>query len=655
MNSLPKPKVFNTPIKTKKARSNLVENRYYLKNTNKRTLDQLVKENLEERLQNEGKFYLSLSYWHDRIYTSDFILVSNTHDIENIRFDEEFMRSSGEENNTMTDNTKIKVASIFTMPVKRVKVGESEYNDCLYDCLCEAFLKTQRPTVLKCPETFKQWLGLQRGEKVDLIECLPKIEDELQLNIITTHDYKYTSKTDYPRTIKLRVEDEHVTKAYAIDGWKHFKHGYEKPAKKNNRSLRKYPIMYRIVSDSEEVEIAYYERIRTGTLMFEIHPLKWLSEFYTSNKKKSAFFLKEVEDNEDPREQLVKMIEIMKKFQSDAYKCLKGKMKNNLNPFHSNFNIRPMATHYFYTHAPKSIHNLSDFIENEERWLERAMTGGLLYSEPYRSFNCFQYDYNSHYPSLMLKTDFITRKGIFKTITKLPEEIEEYCIIRCIITGYDNKLFQTNKNSYYTGYDVITAKEQNYNIELICDGQPNVLEYPENTRISGEEVFGDFVNDLYKLKSETEGTSKKIAKCLLNCLWGYMFKKDIKTFTTDRHEVYVNHLSQVKRCVPRITEGEKAVYKVYTYKASNYGMSTFTFKHARFVPFLTALGRRQLYQDIEPIKKYVKHIHTDGFITTKSLKKLKGKLGDELGQMRKNKGECDIHHVNKSGFKPYKK
>ena len=68
----------------------------------------------------------------------------------------------------------------------------------------------------------------------------------------------------------------------------------------------------------------------------------------------------------------------------------------------------------------------------------------------------------------------------------------------------------------------------------------------------------------------------------------------------------------------------------------------------RFSVFLTAKGRYKLNQIIQPHKKYIKYVHTDGWISSKELDLT---LSDEFGGVRLDK-KGDVEIINKN-FKKF--
>ena len=79
-------------------------------------------------------------------------------------------------------------------------------------------------------------------------------------------------------------------------------------------------------------------------------------------------------------------------------------------------------------------------------------------------------------------------------------------------------LFRYNKHNKYTHIDLARTKDLGLQINLIQDGTSNALVYEKKTRISGEVIFGEYVNFLFRLKNTKEIISR-VAKKILNILW----------------------------------------------------------------------------------------------------------------------------------------
>ena len=52
----------------------------------------------------------------------------------------------------------------------------------------------------------------------------------------------------------------------------------------------------------------------------------------------------------------------------------------------------------------------------------------------------------------------------------------------------------------------------------------------------------------------------------------------------------------------------------------------------------------EMYKVLKPIKKYVRRIHTDGFITSKDVADVT--VGDGLGEWKTKTGSCEVVNAN---------
>lgn len=657
MKGLPKPTVTPMDVTTPHG-ENFHQYSFDLKKKfQKKDVDKAVLDFVEQTVQKQGSVQMNVLYWLDKPYASDVIEINSLKDVKKFTFDSDFMTDYDDETGIMNDNTLIQYVSM-AIASNEVDVGEDCHNDCFYHALRRCF--RVKPPLLASAEHFKKSLGLNRDEKVPL-SLIPRIEKQCEICIFTSGSYNYESMSVFPRSAKFYVKDDHIVRLYSMDHHSLMKNGYspivthkspccESSPKKHVKPVRKYPIFYKRGYDNDTVLICYYSKGKTGDKVIDTKPMSWLGEFYKTNRMRFKYFLKAVDavkkDGKsvipDPHNVIDTQIELMIEFQKKSFEILGKCATGNLNPFRSHFRLRPMASHYFYTHAPQCLWGCDDFIDYEEEWLAKAMTGGILFSQRAKLKKCVEHDKNSFYPSLMKKVDFITRKGVFKTI----EDIDirnEYCIVRCEISDYDERIFQKNKNNFYTGFDILTAQQFGFTIKLVRDGKPNCLEYDENCRVSGREIFGKFVNDLYKLKSNTTGEVQKIAKGVLSCLWGYLFKKSLYTKNTKEGTIHLKSFSELKTIIPssfKSTKNQRVILK--------HSDSILQFKYGRFAPFLTALGRRTMALDMADHVDKIFRVHTDGFIAKTKIRSFK--ISDRLGHYKLKKGSCNIKNVNKTNF-----
>ena len=214
----------------------------------------------------------------------------------------------------------------------------------------------------------------------------------------------------------------------------------------------------------------------------------------------------------------------------------------------------------------------------------------------------------------------------------------KYGIYRAVITGNIHKaMFRENKLNAYTHIDMEVAHTEGYSIELVEDGQCNFLYYPPNTRISGTQLFKEFVEELYPIKEKHNKDVPELnfeyAKKLLNILWGALSEKrvcqEIYTSLEDDNEVIELGINEEVADVVMLGQG-KCKYETESLD------DLFVSGYARVSPFLTAKARQTMSDmirsncDLDSVVR----VHTDGIITSTPLKNtFKNKADALLGEL----------------------
>ena len=161
---------------------------------------------------------------------------------------------------------------------------------------------------------------------------------------------------------------------------------------------------------------------------------------------------------------------------------------------------------YLFDRFTHHIKNPPPIRQAEAQFIIKSKQGALIFAEPYKGSG-YKLDIVSSYPSIMNSGfTFPIKEGEFKNLTKdefnnLP--FYQYGIYRCTITGY-NKQFRKNvQNDYYTHIDLTEAKRLKLKINLIVDNQPNFLHYSRDKLLTGTELFGQYINELFELKNRS--------------------------------------------------------------------------------------------------------------------------------------------------------
>jgi hypothetical protein len=376
---------------------------------------------------------------------------------------------------------------------------------------------------------------------------IPKLEKKLKLNLTCHGNYEYESKRKYAGGLTLKTSEGHVEHAYYIKHWKDLTHGYKV------NDVRKYPIVYKKNIEDNTVKLCKYYKAGKGSRKIWTEDMTFLDTFYKENPMRKMFFLKSVESNEEPEDVIDKYIKQMIDFRQCAYDVLSPLglyVNGTMNPFNSQSKFGPIGLNYWYNTCPRSISDCDDIDCIEQNWIANAMTGAIVYKQDGTYKGVYEYDINSMYPHLLTVIDFITRRGKYKTVSKIKLK-NDYQIFRCVINGIDKRIMRHNPKNYYTTLDIKTALENGYSVELIQDGEPNVeliqdgepncLKYGKRTRLSGHEVFNTFVSALYKMKSQ----GCRDAKLPLNYLWGYLASRALNEVNTYQKDLAIDDITDI--------------------------------------------------------------------------------------------------------------
>ena len=469
--------------------------------------------------------------------------------------------------------------------------GNTEKNDCLYDCL--KFILNDILPFNKAWE-LKKYLKLQRTEKIS-ITFIPKIEKLLktfQINI--KGDYIYSSTIKSNKQVNLLLINEH----YTID--KEY-HKYKFP-KIPIHNKEKIPVIY----NKSSFEI--YDGIKSKkTTKEEINKILWDKEnkYVLVDKNKYNF-------HENIDDQYKTMI--------DNFNILKKASNGYINMFKTG-NIKKTCLNLF-DRFTKYIKNPEPIQQDEYYFIENSKKGALIWSQLHEGKG-YKYDVKSMYPFILDSIGkFPIARGEFMNINDIDNlEYFQFGIYRCIVKKSDddknNRLFRFNINNYYTHTSLEHAKSINLEIVLIKDDKPNFLFYSRDKLISYHEVFNKYVSLLFGLKEK----KTPLAKSILNMLWGCLCEKDKKKYYTfDKCNISEEQeLIDIRPCFK--DENEDCFITVNMY---NPYKTTFS----RLAPFLLSKGRYMISNLMKPHINNIHYFHTDGFISDADLNINGSKMGD---------------------------
>ena len=289
----------------------------------------------------------------------------------------------------------------------------------------------------------------------------------------------------------------------------------------------------------------------------------------------------------------------------------------------------------FYDLCPAS--NNVEPIESYEIDILEAGRGPLIWAQPYKG-KAYKYDICSEYPSIMASAQhkFPIGKGILKTLSKSEFKSMEYFsfgMYHVSVENHDYRVFKQNPDNWYTHTDLNWAKSQGYKIKLIVDENANALLYDRSALISGNVLFGPFVNFLFKLKKKGHSEVKKY----LNCLWGALTQTNTMRIKTDK----IFDRQEVLSILP--TDDGELIFE--TAIKEKYYETDF----ARIKPFLLSYGRNKIAKIIAKNIDIVVRTHTDGIICKSEIKGIE--LGNKLGDLKfEGCGQCNIINSNKYTF-----
>jgi len=209
-----------------------------------------------------------------------------------------------------------------------------------------------------------------------------------------------------------------------------------------------------------------------------------------------------------------------------------------------------------------------------------------------------------------------------------------YGIYHCKIRGPQNKVFKFNNDDLYTHIDIRLARKNNMTITML-EGT-NALIWSRDKLKTGKQLFGDYVDLLYRFKKK----GVKGAKLLLNILWGALCETQKNKKSVSFNELTEiprdNVINRISPCL--INDGNTHVQLIEK-------ETMFKTDYARMKPFLLAYSRENIIELYRPYKEHVKWVHTDGFILDTNIDI---KVGQDIGDLDiEAEGQCHIVHLNK--------
>jgi hypothetical protein len=225
---------------------------------------------------------------------------------------------------------------------------------------------------------------------------------------------------------------------------------------------------------------------------------------------------------------------------------------------------------------------------------------------------------------------FAIKEGEFQLITdkefRESDAYFKYGIFRCVVIKSGDysidKLFRFNHKNKYTHIDLNNAKLLGLEIQLIEDGAVNFLHYSRDKLLSGNELFGEYVDLLFNLKQ----SKVPRAKTYLNNLWGLLSQSQkIKTRVDHEDGGIIKHMDSDGKVTGMKPYDDNETI-IQTVNKSHRYIRGF----ARMKPFILARARALLAKTILPFKDTVYRCMTDSFICSEEPNV---KLGSGLGDL----------------------
>lgn len=235
--------------------------------------------------------------------------------------------------------------------------------------------------------------------------------------------------------------------------------------------------------------------------------------------------------------------------------------------------------------------------------------------------NLNEYDANSLYPFAMRENEFPTgqpigtrsfkkdKLGIYHAKVFAPD-----MHIPIVGVKHNGKLLFPigNFETYITSSEMKFAESFGYKFECITGYWFTESEF----------IFKDFINDLYKIRTESEKNSVMniLTKLIMNSSYG---KFNIKT---DRENLIFDDSIEDQDTITPFREIET---KLGTIEIFAKKVDLNTFKHSAIAAFILAHARIHMMKLIQPIAEHVYYTDTDSIFTDLTLKS-----GSKLGELK---------------------
>ena len=472
------------------------------------------------------------------------------------------------------------------------KLCDCDTKFCFYNSISYIFGGLEpSPQFWVSPIGCKNFLKIGRFDKIER-HHIPILEKHLKIAIDVIGDYNYKSAEKYTKRITLTNYDGHYS---AVSKKSKISKFY-----KTELTLKYYTNMgddYYLTYDGTELIADYVlkdEDLKTDKNTFVYKQFQ--KRELTQNQQETLFLQSyKINDEADSEDLYAETIGNYMVASYDNYiSQIEDLKENGIDISAHGFSIKNTALMLFSKFVKP--YEFAEIDEQESAILAKVKNHGILYAKAGTVVGR-ELDINSFYPSCYIDPKFIVPIGkpIYKKLEKL-DDVISVGLYHVKITGTDPRLFLENpKHNWYCYTDVKQAKVRGWNIELICDGNPNFLFYDSAARETGFNLLRGYVAKLFPLKKKNP-----LAKSLLQMLWGVLCEKE-KLYHRD--EISFDSLEQLNNTMC-IEEGFVERTKIYK------------LPHARIGVFLTSFARGKLADQIFDIVETVWRIHTDSALVS---------------------------------------
>lgn len=497
------------------------------------------------------------------------------------------------------ENCKIKMFDLFfRKPPHAVAGSDEKRNDCVYNAILTALAddKSKMPRHLRKRSDFKKFFNVGRNDKIPMDQIHLLQNEFSKTSISICGDYIYMPKKVKAKHISLKCTGEHITLMC--------NKGRDKTV---NVSFKNHKPEKIATITLKEKSFKYYD----GTY----HTVSY--EEYRELKNEYLFVFVEKESD----------LESKRLSYLEQAKTLFEASKGVVNYYRACYDR--LVGLESWRLLSKNISEPDELSVFEQYVLDVAYRGGFKYISAGTYKNVVDIDMNAMYAYYMKSISFYlpVKAPELKTFDETTfNELKFYPfgMYHCVLKGdhpfFDQRL--NDKPSWFTHYDLQLYILLNVNIKIVIDDSCNSLLYPSESRVSGKDMFGSWVDFMYKLKEEGHDV-----KMILSTLHGAMCKKII---ANNRINLNKNEVLNVDGLfVEGITHVSEDLDIIRTVDKVN----IFQYKYARVGAFLTSYCRLKIVQLLlkhcQP--ENVHYVNTDGFIIDKKYEKcfpISSKLGE---------------------------